>query len=230
MKKHQRIFGKDEKDRKVLTICPIHEDCFTCKYIVQDTNFNNWLEGIEITDWDFIHYQRFTYEIRSLANRNLLESISETLTESYLKSSELNRKFYKSNHFGLFGFFHPHPDEFLSSCISFEVYSFTPFPENIIREINRKIRDYFFLCECDFTYGTFPILNERMLWDRQELISKRSVFLMKSENYTPELTDTLFSIVSAGLTLLTFDNGKIDNIILNNRIQVSSPQLPSEPS
>ena len=69
-----------------------------------------------------------------------------------------------------------------------------------------------------------------MLLERQKMFSERSVLLMKSENYTPELTDTLFSIVSAGLTKLTIENGRIDNIILNNRIQVNSPQLTSIPS
>lgn len=213
-----------------MKICSIEKDCFHCQYIIQEINFNNWLKRIEITDWDFIHYQRFTYEVRSLGNVNLLDCINETLTESYLESSELNRRFYKPNHFGLFGFFHPHPNEFLSSSISFEIYSLTPFPENNIREINRKIRDYFFLCECDFTYGTFVILNEKMLKVRQELISKRSVLLLKSENYKSELMDSLYSIVSAGLTPITFDNGKIENIILNNRIQVNSPQPTVIPS
>ena len=229
MGKHHNIFGKDEEDRDIFHICN-NQSCVICNYIVQETNFNSWLKVVEITDLDFIHYQRFTYEIKSLGNVNLLDCINETLSESYLKSSELNRRFYKSNHFGLFGFFHPHPNEFLSSSISFEIYSLTPFPENNIREINRRIRDYFFLCECDFTYGSFSVLNEKMLRDRQELISKRSVLLLKSENYKSELMDSLYSIVSAGLTPITFDKGKIDNIILNNRIQVNSPQPTAIPS
>jgi|694.fasta_scaffold07468_9 hypothetical protein len=228
MKKHHNLFGKDENGRETFHICPIEKECVICPLVTQDIHFKKWMNNIEITEWDFIYYQRFTYEIKSLGNEDILECINETLTETYIKTSESNRRFYSSHHFGLFGFFHPHPNEFLSSSISIEVYSLIPFPEDNIREINRKIREYFFLCECDFTYGSFLVKNEKMLRDRQELMSKRSVFLMKSENYNTELINSLFSIVSAGLTRLTFEDGGFVNTILNNRIQVNSPILTSE--
>ena len=227
MGRHHNIFQKDENGRTILKICPLQQNinsCFVCEHMVQQYNFSVWKKDVVFTKWDFIYYQRFTYEIKSLGDEHILDCINETLSQTYLKTSDPNRMFYNSNHFGIFGFFHPHPNEFLSSCLSFEIYSLTPFPEDNIREINRRIRDYFFLCECDFTYGTFPIKDEMMLLERQKMFSERSVFLLKSENYTPELTDTLFSIVSAGLTKMTIENGRVDNPILNNRVQVNSHQ------
>jgi hypothetical protein len=227
MGKHHNIFGKDDEDRDVFHICN-NQGCVICNYIIKEKNFKDWLKGVELVEWDFIYYQRFTFEVKNLGNEDLLDCINETITESFLKTNVSNKEFYLTNHFALFGFFHPHPNEFLSSSISVEIYSLTPFPENTIRDIGRKIRNYFFLCECDYTHGTFTIKDEMMLSQRQELMSKRSLLLLQSENYPPQLTDRLYSVIIAGLTPLSFGNGRIDNIILNNRIQVNSHQRTLE--
>ena len=220
MQKHHNVFSKNDHGVRVFEICSFQEDekaCFVCQQVLEDMHFDKCFDN---DSCDYMYYQRFTYDIKSLGNADILQCINHTLSEAYLKSSEASKKFYLLNRFGIYAFFHTHPYDFLSSCISFEIYSQVPFPENNIREISSRIRDYFYLSECEFNYGTFSIKNEKMLRDRQKLISRRSLLLLKSEMYSTELMERLYCFIIPGLTPLEFGNNNADNVILNNRIKV----------
>ena len=146
------------------------------------------------------------------------------LRKNYLNSSELNKMFYNSNHFLIGAFFHPDQFDFLSSCLSFDIYSLTPFPEDINSKLTRDKESFFFGCRCDFKFGLFPIEGQRALIERQRKIIDKSILLLKSENYDGERTDALFSIISSGLTKLRFEDDRISNLMLERRVFVNSAQ------
>lgn len=221
MGKHHNIFSTDENGKDILKICPLHEDCFCCNYIIREYNYQDWKKHTLFEDWDYLYYLKFEFDVEGLGNEDILICFSETLTDTLLKSSPSNTQFITSNSFGLNGYFHSQKDRFTFSSLTFEIISTNPFPDNLIRDVSYKIKHNYYLCECDFSFGSFSFRSDNHLSNTIEKIIERSLSLLKTENYPLIQMERFQSIVSAGITHLTFPNGEIKNKILNDRIRVN---------
>jgi hypothetical protein len=222
MGKHHNIFSTDESGKDILKICPLQaDDCFCCNYILREYNYQEWKKHTSFDDWDYLYYMRFEFDVEGLGNEDILSCFSETLTDTFLKSSPTNTQFITSNSFGLNGYFHSHKDRFTFSCLTFEIFSTHPFPDDLIRDVSCKIKHNYYLCECDFSFGSFSIRSDNHLSNTIEKIIERSLSLLKTENYPLIQMEKFQSIVSAGITHLSFPNGEINNKILNDRIRIN---------
>ena len=217
--KHHNIFATDDNGKDILKICHLHEDCFCCQYILREYNYQDWKKLTTFDDWDYLYYLKFEFDVEGLGNEDILSCFSETLTETLLKSSTTNTQFIISNSFGLSGYFHSQKDNFSFSGLTFEIVSTLPFPDDLIRETSHKIKCNFYLCECDFSFGSIAIRNESHLCKSYERRIERSLALLKIEDYPVHQLNSFYTIISAGLTPLKFTEQGIQNRILNNIIQ-----------
>lgn len=221
MGKHHNIFSTDENGHDILKICPLHEDCFCCQYILREYNYQDWKKHTSFDDWDYLYYLRFEFDVEGLGNEDILICFSETLTDTLLKSSKTNTQFITSNSFGLNGYFHTQKDRFTFSSLTFEIISTNPFPDDLIRDVSYKIKHNYYLCECDFSFGSFSVRSNNHLSNTIEKIIERSLSLLKTENYPLHQLTCFYTIVSAGLTHLSFTEKSIKNVILNRGIKIT---------
>lgn len=222
MGKHHNLFFKDNEGNSIQKICGIFSDCWTCQYILQEYNFSTWRNSTQLNEWDFLHYFKFEFELNGLGNDNILDCLTQTLTHTFLSSSKINTDFVVNNSFGLYGYFHPCVDDFTRSSLTFELVSVNPFPEDLCREITKKIKDNYFLCEINFNYGSLIFVDDLYLKNRQRKMVERSVSILKTENLPQHQLDCYYTIVSAGMTLLKFSENGLVNIILDGEVQVNS--------
>lgn len=218
--KHHNIFQTNDEGQLVLKICSLHSNCHSCRYIIKEYNFSEWRKRTQFNNDDFIYYLRFQYDIDGLGNDNLQDCLRETLFDTLLKSSEANISFFTKKHFGLIAYFHTNEKHFLSSSLSFEILSISPFPEDLLREVSYKLKCNYYLCECEFSFGSFIINSESHLSNKVEKTIERSLALLRTEENSLTQLMSFHSIVSAGLTSLTFTESEIKNKILNQEIQV----------
>lgn len=219
--KHHNIFATDENGKDILKICPLQaENCFCCNYILREYIYQEWKKHTSFDDWDYLYYMRFDFDVEGLGNYDILSCFSETLTDTLLKSSPSNTQFITTNSFGLNGYFHSQNNNFNFSGLTFEIVSTFPFPDDLIREISHKIKYNFYLCACDFSFGSIAIRNESHLCKSYERRVERSLALLKTEDYPYHQINSFYTIVSAGLTPLKFTEHGIVNRILNREILV----------
>jgi len=222
MGKHHNLFCQDDSGNTFLKICGISSECWTCNHILTEYTFSNWLNSIHLKEWNFLHYFKFEFELNGLGNDNILDCMTQTLNDTFLNSSKINSEFVINNNFGLYAYFHPCIDDFTRSSITFELVSVNPFPEDLCREITKKIKDNYFLCEINFNYGSLIVVDDLHLKNRQKKMVERSISILKTENLPQHQLDCYYAIVSAGMTLLNFNENGLVNIILNGEVQVNS--------
>ena len=219
--KHHNIFQTTEQGQLVLKICPIQaESCFVCSYILKEYNLQDWEKQSSLDDCEHLYYLSFDFDIETMGNQDILNCFNETLTETLLNSSTAITNFIISNSFGLSGYFHPKKDDFNLSSMTFEIVSTIPYPNDLIRNVSRKVNQNYFLCECDFSFGSIAIVNESYLRKSNDKKIERSLSLLKTEDYPSYQLNTFYTIVSAGLTPLKFTEQAIVNRILNREILV----------
>jgi hypothetical protein len=221
MGKHHNIFGKDDDGNDILIICPLYDDCFCCKYILQEYHMNLWKKNTSINEGDYIYYLRFEYDLDGLGNDNLLHSLEEILTDTLLRTSPPNISFIQNNDFGIYGYYHPHNNNFLYSSLSFDIISTKPYPDDLVREVSYKVKNNFYLCECEFSFGSYGYRNHNKFSDFQKRMIERSLSILKTDDFTPLQMDRFYTIVSAGITQLKFDSDKIINTIVQERISIN---------
>ncbi len=220
MGKHHNIFGKDGNGNDILIICPLFNDCFCCNYILREYNLIQWKKRISITDGDFIYYLRFEYDLDGLGNDNLIHSLEEILTDTLLRTSIPNISFIHNNDFGIYGYYHPHNNNFLYSSLTFDLISTKPYPDDLVREVSYKVKNNYYLCECEFSFGSYSFKNHDKFSDFQKRMMERSLSILKTDDFTPLQMDRFYTIVSAGITPLKFDSDKIINTIVQERIEI----------
>jgi hypothetical protein len=220
MGKHHNIFGKDDDGNDILIICPLFTECFCCSYIVLQYNLIQWKKRISLNDGDFIYYLRFEYDLEGLGNDNLIHSLEEILTDTLLRTSPPNISFIKNNDFGIYGYYHTNNNNFLHSSLSFDLISTKPYPDDLVREVSYKVKNNFYLCECEFSFGSYGYRNHDKFSDFQKRMIERSLSILKTDDFTPLQMDRFYTIVSAGITPLKFDSDKIINTIVQERIEI----------
>jgi hypothetical protein len=220
MGKHHNIFGKDGDGNDILIICPLFTECFCCSYIVLQYNLIQWKKRISLNDGDFIYYLRFEYDLDGLGNDNLIHCLEEILTDTLLRTSPPNISFIKNNDFGIYGYYHTNNNNFLHSSLSFDLISTKPYPDDLVREVSYKVKNNYYLCECEFSFGSYGFRNHDKFSDFQKRMIERSLSILKTDDFTPLQMDRFYTIVSAGITPLKFDSDKIINTIVQERIEI----------
>jgi hypothetical protein len=221
--KHHNIFSKDEDGNDILLICPINyneEVCFLCNYLMKESNFLKWKTSVSLADKEYLYYLRYEFDIDGLGNENLLSCFQEMLGDTLLKTSLPNRDFILNNQFGLHGFYHTNPSNFLYSSLSLEIISSLPSPNELLREISQKVKGSYYLCECDFSFGSFVFTGEDKFSKSQIKMIERSISILHTDNYSQHQNDILQGIVTSGITPLRFIEDDIDNIVLKGGVRV----------
>lgn len=220
MGKHHNIFSQDDKGNDILLLCEMYEDCFCCQYLTREFNYNQFKKCVSVIAGEYLYYLKFEYDLDGLGNDNLITSVEETLFDTLLRTTPPNLHFIQINNFGFYGYYHSHPHNFLYSSISFELVSTNPFPQDLIREVSFKVKNNYYMCECEFSYGSYVVRSEENFIEQQTRRVERSLSLLKTDNFSLLQMDRFQSIVMSGITPLSFKGDKIVNSILQDRIQV----------
>jgi hypothetical protein len=220
MNRHHNIFGKDENGNSILLISPLYDDCFCCNYLVREYNFTQFKKTVSVKEGEYLYYLKFEYELDVLGNDNLISILEETLVDTLLRTSPPNRQFIESNDFGLYGYYHTHPNNFLYSSLSFELVSTNPFPYDLTKEISIKVKNNYYMCDCEFSYGSYVLKSEERFIEQQTHRIERSLSLLKTDKLPSIQMDRIQCIVTSGITHLSFRENKITNSIIQDRIQV----------
>ena len=221
--KHHNIFLRDEQGNQLFVICPVWSNCPICQEVPREFYYDSWRTEFESQDTGHVHYQRFTFDLDCLGNENIINCFKEVLNDTIMKTEEPTRSFYLSNSFGLVSYYLPNPQDYLTSCFAFEIWSPSPFPDNSLKENFKKLRDNYYLCECEFNHGNFQSKPGDRLKKRLGLLYSRSVSLLKCDDVSETHLDTFYTSVSAGVTTLRFTPNGFVNSILEQRVKVLRP-------
>jgi hypothetical protein len=187
---------------------------------MRERNFLKWKSGVSLSDTEYLYYLRYEFDIDGLGNENLLNCFQEMLGDTLLRASVSNRDFIFKNQFGLYGFYHTNPSNFLYSSLSLEIISTMPYPNELLREISHKVKGSYYLCECDFSFGSFVFTGEDKFSKSQIRMIERSTSIMQTDDYPQHQNDVLQGIVTSGITPLRFFEDGIDNIVLRGGVRV----------
>lgn len=220
MERHHNIFGKDENNKDILLICPLHDDCFNCQYIVGEYNYSNWIKSVSHLSHDVTYHTKFEFDLDGIGFGNLMECINETMKYFTSVKSNSNELFINNNPFGFFGYFHPNQFNFLQSSFSFELVSCIPYPNDFLSSVSFLVKNNYYLTMCDFSHYSSEEYSRTNGLKKHKKITERSLSLLKTEKLAPDVENTFHSIISSGMTTLKFQNGEVVNQIIKQEIVV----------
>ncbi len=118
--KHHNIFLRDEDRNHLFVLRPIWSNCPIFQEVSREFYFNSWITDFESQDKGYTHFQRFTFDLDCLGNKNIINCFKEVLNDTVMKAEEPTCSYYVSNSFGLASHYMPNTLNYLTSCFPFE--------------------------------------------------------------------------------------------------------------